>query len=117
MKKSDWFLIVTVIILSGLGITFFVFRNTGNYAKVYYDGRLLDKINLSIDRDYTYQFEDNINTIRVQNNEVCMLDSNCPNQDCVYVGYISKDKQTIVCLPHKLSVVISSSESEYDYIE
>lgn len=55
------------------------------------------------------------NTIQVKNGEVQVSDADCPNHDCVNRGAISKAGQQIVCLPHKLTVDISSKDASAEY--
>jgi len=55
------------------------------------------------------------NTIQVKNGEVQVSDADCPNHDCVNQGAISKAGQQIVCLPHKLTVDISSKDASAEY--
>ena len=48
-----------------------------------------------------------------------MEEADCPDGYCKEQGHISKNKQTIVCLPHKLVVEISddSEKSEPDSVD
>lgn len=41
--------------------------------------------------------------------KVWMESSTCPNQDCVRTGVISRPGQSIVCLPARVSVVLTDS--------
>ncbi len=36
-----------------------------------------------------------------------VVDSTCPNQDCVHTGHITQAGQSIVCLPARISVTLS----------
>lgn len=36
----------------------------------------------------------------------CMISSDCPTQDCVHTGTITRSGQSIVCLPARVSVVL-----------
>ena len=46
-----------------------------------------------------------------------MKDAECPDKLCMRQGAISRDGQTIVCLPHKLVVEVIGGEKEaYDSI-
>ena len=55
--------------------------------------------------------------IVIENREVKMKEADCPDQICVHHRAISKNKETIVCLPNKVVIEITSSEeSELDSI-
>ena len=58
------------------------------------------------------------NVIEVQAGKVRVSEADCPNQDCVEQGWISKAGQQIVCLPHKLVVNITDEDagSTYDVV-
>lgn len=58
------------------------------------------------------------NVIEVQAGKVRVSEADCPNQDCVEQGWISKVGQQIVCLPHKLVVNITDEDaaSAYDVV-
>lgn len=58
------------------------------------------------------------NMIEVQAGKVRVSEADCPNQDCVEQGWISKAGQQIVCLPHKLVVNITDEDaaSAYDVV-
>lgn len=46
------------------------------------------------------------NVIEVADGRVRCLESDCSNQTCVKQGWVSGQGQTIVCLPHKLTVQV-----------
>jgi hypothetical protein len=46
-----------------------------------------------------------------------MKEAECPDRSCVKQGKISKNKESIVCLPNKVIVEVSSNQhSEMDAI-
>ena len=51
-------------------------------------------------------------TIRAEQGRICIEHSDCPSQDCVRTGWISKPGQQIICLPNRLIISLSSSEPE-----
>ena len=53
------------------------------------------------------------NTVVIQDGKASMQSATCPDGLCKKQGQISRQKQTIVCLPHKVVVeVISGKETE-----
>ena len=53
----------------------------------------------------------------IENGKVKMKEADCPDQICVHHRAISKNRETIVCLPNKVVVeIVSSEESELDSI-
>lgn len=50
--------------------------------------------------------------------EVWVEESDCPTQDCVHTGHISRSGQSIVCLPARVTIrlVGGTGESEVDAV-
>lgn len=116
MKKADIILIVLGLVISGVVISFLLLQNNANTAVVSIDGKQVDVIDLNINNTYIYNTSDGYNKLIVDNGSIFMLEADCPNKDCINMGKISKNNQTIVCLPHKFSVRVTKGDSEYDYI-
>ena len=52
--------------------------------------------------------------IAVENGEVWVVSSDCPTQDCVHTGPISRSGQSIVCLPARVIVTIEGAADNSD---
>ena len=51
-------------------------------------------------------------TIRAEQGRICIEHSDCPSQDCVRTGWISRPGQQIICLPNRLVISLSGTEPE-----
>ena len=51
-------------------------------------------------------------TIRAEEGRICIEHSDCPSQDCVRTGWISRPGQQIICLPNRLVISLSGTEPE-----
>ena len=49
------------------------------------------------------------NLIRVQSGTVCIADADCPDRTCVRMGAISRAGETLVCLPHRLTITLEGA--------
>ena len=47
---------------------------------------------------------------------VRVMESDCPTQDCVHTGQISKAGQSIVCLPAHIVITLAGTSADYDVI-
>lgn len=59
------------------------------------------------------------NLLRIKDGTAMIAESDCKNQICVNTGAINTQGQMIVCLPHRLSVEITTQEetdSTYDAV-
>jgi hypothetical protein len=48
-------------------------------------------------------------TVRFSQEDVCVETSDCPTQDCVHTGTITRAGQSIVCLPARVSIQLTGS--------
>lgn len=56
-------------------------------------------------------------TLELQEGRVRVLHSDCPSQDCVHTGWVSRAGGQIVCLPNRMVVsVLGGAASEVDGI-
>lgn len=49
-------------------------------------------------------------TIAVEHNRICFLDSTCPDEICVNTGWLSKPGDIAVCLPNRTIIKIQQKE-------
>ena len=47
---------------------------------------------------------------------VRVVSSDCPTQDCVHMGQISRAGQSIVCLPAHIVITLAGADADYDLI-
>ena len=80
------------------------------------DGETVERCALSTYEGGTYKSRGYTLTVAVQNGAVRVSESDCPNQDCVHSGAISRAGQSIVCLPARVAVTLEGAASDYDLI-
>ena len=93
--------------------------DTAVVAHIVQGGKILYKIDLSkVDDPYELSIgcDDGNNTIRVEKGRICVIDADCPDKICVKTGYISDSQIPIVCLPHKLSIMVTGADGSYDAV-
>ena len=122
-RKKDLIFIFSILIIAVfLLLIQRVYGNAQDEAdmiKITVDQKLYGTYDLNKNQTITIQNDFGINTIQIQNKDVWMEEADCPDGYCKEQGHISKNKQTIVCLPHKLVVEISddSEKSEPDSVD
>jgi len=107
MKKKD-IIVITVLLLIIGGIYFFYssFFNTTEYAYVYYHNEVIDKIDINIDKTYTYKGDYGSFSIEVNHQKYHAVNVQCPNHDCEKVGWVNKGNSTsIICVPNQIYVL------------
>ena len=71
----------------------------------------LDKIN--DEHYYVDGLHDKVH-IHVKDKTVAVLESGCPHQDCVHMGYVSETNRPIICTYNAVLIVIEGSTSNND---
>ncbi|GEM02274.1 hypothetical protein SAMN05421839_1268 [Halolactibacillus halophilus] len=118
---SDMFVILVLIGISFLPFAvFYAEQSSGGerFVVITKDQTVLHEIALSdIDgpQQITIDSDDgHYNTIDISSDEVHMHDANCNDQVCVRSGTIDSPGETIVCLPHKVIVEITTKDTGAD---
>ena len=118
MTKGDKVLIIFVIILAMVSTLFIrrqAFSSTGKYISVQVNGKEIKKIiydtkiignTIPIESEYGY------NLIEIGDEEVRVIEADCPDKIDVKQGYISRIGETIVCLPNKMVIEIKGLERD-----
>ena len=84
--------------------------------KAVFCGQIVERCALSNYEGGTYESRGYTLTVAVENGVVRVSESDCPNQDCVHSGAISRAGQSIVCLPARVAVTLEGAASDYDLI-
>ncbi len=118
IRKGDILLLLCFLALAA-GIALFPLwssasaRGTNSYVQqnvaIRVAGALYGEYPLSQDQELTIQTSYGSNTVVIKDSTVCVTHSDCSNQICVQHSAISKTGEMIVCLPHRLSVEITSN--------
>lgn len=122
MTKWDKFIIIFVILTSLSFVVFFALDDSyaNKVALVRVDGEIVERLSLTDENEgKTFPIETRYgrNVILVENNSVRVIEASCPDLLDVKQGAISKNGQTIVCLPNHLVIeVVEESETELDGI-
>lgn len=117
--KKDLYLIAVVLFVAVVSalIYYFSMGDAANQVRVELGGELYQTYDLSTDGEYRIETPKGYNVLSIKNGEVSISESDCKNQICVKEGTVSKDGQSIVCLPHQLVVtVVNDQKSEMDAV-
>lgn len=106
-KIGDVFVVVVILILIALTIAFSL-RQGADTAEIYVDGKLAYTVDLT--KDDVFDILDGRMTIKVENGCISVEKSDCREQLCTHAQSIGKHGGTIVCLPNKVVVTVSTKE-------
>lgn len=126
MKRGDLILIGIVIIAA---LAFIVPKwllpdaseNTHNiYAEITVDGKLFKQVPLTEEEQIIEVKTDHgINILKVHDYGIEMYEADCSDKVCLSFGFVTRQGDTIVCLPHRVLVELKSDtagESDTDAV-
>ena len=118
MKKLDIYIILAVIVITGVLFTTFNLKQTEYVeAVIYLKGEEYQTVKLD-GKSHVYEIETELgyNKIIVDEHGVHVEEADCPDHECVTIGSINKVGQSIICAPHYLVIQIigSDADSEMD---
>ena len=109
MRKNDIFLLLGVITVAVmcLGIQFLMPASEGNLI-VQINGERT--ASYPLEEDTEFEINGGTNRVKISGGKVQMVQADCPDQICVHHTSISKNHESIVCLPNKIVLTIESTE-------
>ena len=110
MKRNDWILAGCVVLICAAVLVFRYFggQESGGRVIVSVDGEEYGTYSLSEER--TARIGDT-NRLAIKNGAVEMEWADCPDQICVHHTEISRNGESIICLPNEVVVTIESGRS------
>lgn len=113
VTKADVILIGLLLlagVVSLLVVRVFV-QKGGTTVQILSDGELYGTYELKQDQRVPIRKNGKvINTLEIAQQKAKMIQADCPDQLCVHQKAISRQGETIVCLPHKIVVQIAGGQ-------
>ncbi len=116
MKKNDWILIGIVILIAAVFFLFQTFKpkSGAQVVEITVDGEIYGTYDL--DEEQTIEIN-GTNTLTIEDGKAQMEEADCPDLLCVHQKAISKEGESIICLPNKVVVTIrGGEETELDAV-
>lgn len=122
LKIGDRILIASIIIFSLLAMGIKMVRPNKDFKElvIKVDGQVQMRYQLkpgSHSDFYQIVPYKGYNKVEIQGDRVRMVEADCDDQVCVLQGWISKPGETILCLPHRVSVsLVGDSDDDLDHV-
>ena len=116
MKRNDIILIgiILFIALVFAGIQYFKPVDESAKAEITIDGELYGTYPLAYEQTIAVS---DTNQLTIKDGKAKMIHADCPDQLCVNQKAISKDGESIICLPNKVVItIVGGDESEVDAV-
>ncbi len=112
IKKADIILIAAALMIGIIGLIIYsVTRTKGLSVNLYQDGKIVKTFSLDKDAEFDYESDLGKNTIVIKDGKASCIWADCPDKLCVKMSDIENDGETIICLPHKLVIEVTDSDS------
>ena len=85
-------------------------KKAGAAAKITVDNQTVATLPLSKDTTYKVETAAGYNLVVVENGRAFVREADCKNQICVKSRAIARAGESIVCLPHKMTVTVVGGE-------
>ncbi len=108
-RKRDLLLAAGILLLAGVLYLMFRPGGSGAWVVVTLDGREVARWTLEEDLTVPLGDED-YNILRISGGATAVVEANCGDNTCVRMGKISREGESIVCLPHRLVIRIEGGE-------
>lgn len=114
MKKKDIILIIVLCIVLGVGyLVFEMFQGKKDTVEVRYKNEVIDVIDISVDKTYTYDGSYGKFSLEVKDHQYHAVNVECPNHDCEKMGWVKEgSSKSIVCVPNEIYVIQVGTEDQ-----
>ena len=110
-RRNDvLFIAILVAVVALLGAGMYFFRSGGDTVTVTVDGAVYGTYPLSVDTVVDINSANGHNRLVIQDGVAVMETATCPDGICAAHRPISRMGQSIVCLPNKVVVTVTTAE-------
>lgn len=113
IRKQEIIIIAAVVIIGAVLVAIlFLIKKPGAVAVVSIDGKETARYDLDEDIDIEIHGVGGTNRLIISGGTVRIEEADCPDKLCVKQGVISNVGQSIICLPHRVSVRVEGTADE-----
>lgn len=116
--RNDILLITSLLAVAGIaiGIVLGTRKKVNLIAKISVQNKVVETVNLSDKEDHDYYINGLKGILHVHTHDgaIAVLESNCPHQDCVRMGYVNESNRPIICAYNAVSIVIEGNGQAND---
>ena len=111
--RNDVILIAALLaVLTVAGTCMWLVRGEGNTVTVTVDGEIYGVYALSEERQVDITTPKGHNTLVIRDGQALVTEADCPDGICAGHRPIHRNGESIVCLPHKVVVTVTATETD-----
>lgn len=113
--RNDIILIASLLLVAIISLILVLSSRQKNVttAKIYVQDELRLTVDLSKDEQYIIEGTKGNLKVETKDGAIAVVESNCPHQDCVKMGFVSTSNRPIICAYNATYIVIEGTAS-YD---
>ena len=109
------FIVVLLLVVTTLGLCFYLFRGEGDMVVVTVDGKEFGRYSLS--EEVTVEIRtgaqgEELNLLVIKGGQAYVETATCPDGICAGHKPIHREGESIVCLPHKVVITVYVTEDK-----
>ena len=109
--RNDLIVILSLVLVAIVSLVFVLaFRTKKDLiAKIYVQNTVVETIDLSKkeDKDYFVHGLQGDWHVHTHDGKIAVVESNCPHQDCVKMGYVGESNRPIICAYNAVYITIN----------
>ncbi|MBQ7912034.1 MAG: NusG domain II-containing protein [Clostridia bacterium] len=109
------FITAILVIVAMVAAVLFFLRGEGSTVQVEVDGTVIGIYPLSVDREVEIKTGENgeeLNLLVIKDGKATVTTATCPDGICAAHRPISREGESIICLPHKVVVTVVGGEGD-----
>ncbi|MEO3946884.1 NusG domain II-containing protein [Gorillibacterium sp. CAU 1737] len=122
LKKSDWILFTCIALAIGFSFQMkwsashpVSYEGQASYATIHVEGQVYKTVMLTKEPQLIeVRTDKGYDLLRVKENGIEVIESDCPEKVCFTFGRITKPHQVIICLPLRMNIEITGPASSAD---
>ncbi|MBQ8862174.1 MAG: NusG domain II-containing protein [Clostridia bacterium] len=109
IKNDIIFIAVILAVVCAIGFIYISTRAPGDTVTVTVDGKFFGEYPLSVDRTVEIKTNEKVNILIIEGGKAHIKEATCPDGICTAHKPISRDGESIVCLPNKVVIIVSAT--------
>lgn len=116
--RNDIILIAALLLTAVISLIMVSLKQSHQYsvASVYVQNKLVEtiRLNQNSENDYYVHGLNGDLHIHTKRGGIAVVESNCPHQDCVKMGYVYSSNKPIICAYNACYIIIDGGNATYD---
>ena len=116
--RNDLILILSLLLVAAVTLIVLLSRTqkTNLVAKISVQNDVVETIDLSKNEEADYYIDGLKGKLHIHTKDgaIAVVESNCPHQDCVHMGYVNESGRPIICAYNAVTIVIEGASSTND---